>query len=709
MTRMFGPRPVVSGIVALAFVAFVAPQSATAKPADTSATSIVASQQTDHGVRYTSGHAMCAEALRDGHWIVAYRNADGRVNMPNEIWAGDAFVLEIDHERVDGGWEWVSFEEPVATRHCVVELRHPARAIRVRLHTELDGTPVLKRWLEIKNDSSKPLAISAVSPWGGRLASGEAWQLGYYRKDEHKMEGCFEWSALPRWQTTIASVNGQGHDAPFFVLRNDTSGEYFIGSLAWSANWRLYLFQDRSGKVTFELGPYAEAPLRIVAPGETVSSPAMHLAHVSGDLDDAVQAMHAHARQSVIPAEPENAGLVQYRVPADQGYHVPFNEETARENVDMAAAIGAELFILDAYWWDVTCDWYPSKQRFPNGLEPLIDYVRKKGMRFGLYTEAEGGRGNVRDSVVAHEHPDWIGMKGIVNVGIPEAAAWVESEIERLVTRYKLDLFELDFNPEVTGGGIHTVQQGMPENNYWRYYEGCNALYDRVLRRHPKLAMQQCAGGGARNDLGMMQVFHQTLVSDGLWIPREQQAFAGQALMLPPESLIVLHGATGYVSPGYPENFDTVLRTTFALGTPQIFSGIVAPSPAELTSDRRERFLHYGKIYKEFIRPLLPVSRMYQHAPVTKTTGVSTNDWFAVEYASPDRTKGWLTCIRLANGPSDTFVFRARGLDPGKKYRVTFDRSGTVAEMSGTQLATEGIPIRLETIATSELLLFERI
>ena len=700
----------VLGLLTLAITApapVIAAQAASTVPDNTPHTGIVVSQEANHQVRYTSGNTLCVEALRDGHWIVTFRSGDGRINMPSEEWTGDAFALEIDNERLDNGWEWCSFEQPDITRHGVVELRHPARAIRLRLHTQLDGTAVISRWMEIKNESSKAVAITGISPWGGRLSRGESWQLGYYRKDGHNEEGWFEWSALPRWHTTITSLKGQGHDAPFFILRNTGSGEYFIGSLAWSANWYMDFMQDLRGIVTFECGPRAEAPLRIIGPGETVQSPAMHLGHLSGSLDEATQAMHAHVRKSVIPPAPDTADLIQYRVPADFGYHVSFDEAMAKDNVDMAAAIGAELFILDAYWWDVTCDWYPSKKRFPNGLEPLIDYVRKKGMRFGLYTEMEGGRGNIRESVVYREHPDWFGPKEVINLGLPQAKTWVDSEIERLVTQYKIDLFELDFNPEITNGGLHTVQHGMPENNYWRHYEGCRSLYEGVLQRHPKMTLQQCAGGGARNDLGLMGYFHQTLITDGLWIPREQQCFAGQLLMLPPESLIILHGATGHLSPGYPENFDTILRTTYALSVPQIFPVIVAPTLAELTPDRRERFRHYARIYTEFIRPILPSCHAYQHAPVTENTGVETNGWFAVEYATPDRKKGWVTCVRMGAVPSDTFQFRARGLDPGKQYRVTFDRTGTVATMSGTQIMVEGIPIRLETIAMSDLIMFE--
>jgi hypothetical protein len=61
----------------------------------------------------------------------------------------------------------------------------------------------------------------------------------------------------------------------------------------------------------------------------------------------------------------------------------------------------------------------------------------------------------------------------------------------------------------------------------------------------------------------------------------------------------------------------------------------------------------------------------------------------------------------MAGGGSDTYVLRPRGLDPGKSYRVTFDSMGTTATVDGLSLMRDGLPIRLESNLSSELLLFE--
>src|SRR5579885_1641694 len=42
----------------------------------------------------------------------------------------------------------------------------------------------------------------------------------------------------------------------------------------------------------FKIGPAANNALRVIAAGETISAPAVHLAYVKGDFDAVVQAMH---------------------------------------------------------------------------------------------------------------------------------------------------------------------------------------------------------------------------------------------------------------------------------------------------------------------------------------------------------------------------------------------------------------------------------
>jgi hypothetical protein len=65
--------------------------------------------------------------------------------------------------------------------------------------------------------------------------------------------------------------------------------------------------------------------------------------------------------------------------------------------------------------------------------------------------------------------------------------------------------------------------------------------------------------------------------------------------------------------------------------------------------------------------------------------------------------------FRLAGDADVSYRFRARGLDRGALYRVTWDNSGEAAEIAGWVVINDGLEVRCERPLTSELLLFERV
>jgi alpha-galactosidase len=318
------------------------------------------------------------EGLVGERWVGRYWTADGRINVPYELYADDAFELQIESQWLSTGWRWVNANEATPTRpgqrHFVVELSNRLSPVRLKVHTELDGTPVLVRWLELSNSSRKPIALTAVYPWSARLwrsrdyraslaadASEPVFRLGYFNQISHGWEGWFQWFPLKNQTERIRYDVGHGANDPFFIVRNEAEGESFIGHLAWTANWEMEFKSEgepanfgsgreplnREANLHFKIGPCARASLRVLAPGETIQTPAVHLGHVEGDLDYAVQAMHEHIRRSVLPSRNlELSYLIQYAVPGDQGYIARkhgdlegMNEKNLQDQIDLAAAI----------------------------------------------------------------------------------------------------------------------------------------------------------------------------------------------------------------------------------------------------------------------------------------------------------------------------------------------------------------------------------
>ena len=151
--------------------------------------------------------------------------------------------------------------------------------------------------------------------------------------------------------------------------------------------------QDRPQQVSFRAGPDAPAPQLILVSNETCNTPRMHLGLVTGDLDAAVNAMHDHTRRSVLRRDPARFGLIESAI----GPELELNHERVLHELEEAAAIGADVFFIDASWytppggdWFATAGrWKLDPDRFPYGLSPIRERAHQLGMKFGLWMEPE--------------------------------------------------------------------------------------------------------------------------------------------------------------------------------------------------------------------------------------------------------------------------------------------------------------------------------
>ena len=462
------------------------------------------------------------------------------------------------------------------------------------------------------------------------------------------------------------------------------------------------------------MGPSSVDPaLRVIEPGETVKTPETHILCMKADLDHVVQALLNHVRRDVLPSPPSEH---VFDVEANhRGYIVDHETEAgiARE-IDMAADIGAETFLIDAgwygpepnVWYQNVGDWYAGAW-LPNDIQPIREYARKKGMRFGLWVEIEGA-GSA--SKLRKEHPDWIltrNGQSIANgrhldVGNPVVAKWMESEIARIIREYDLDVFRIDYNMSTEEDG-NQVRDGFVENSSWRHVENLYAMFDRLRQQFPGVIFQNCAGGGGRLDWGILRHFDNTELSDWMRGPRGVKILNGMTWILPPEILLRTFG-TEVPDLAGDGDIDYQLRQV-EMSLP-IFRGI-APSQAELNPTLLDKIRSGVELYKRNLRPILRDSVVYHHTPLTPYFNQSP--WLVLEYASPDKKSDVATLFRTSNLEDPVYHFVPRGLDASVTYKVTFENRSETVELSGIRLMTDGISVRLETAGTSEMLLFKSV
>jgi len=702
-------------------------------------------------VRYQSSTTVYEEALDSTRFIGLYWSASGYVQRENVVdslptldpllFKLQSFELEINGQELHNHWEWVSFKERSElkpdTKEAIVELRHQILPLTIKVITRLDDTPFLVRYLEITNTGSTPMALSRVSPLSGILwtlssiayngsstkerlnlfypETSSAFTLGYFDSIAQGNEGNFVWEPLPRGTRRIECNNGRsGWGGPYFIIRNELTGEYAVGALAWSGSWYIEFWNDpflgRSGipergfTLSFSIGPSGKAPLRVISPGETIKTPEVHLALLHTDFDECVNTTYAHLRKSVIPPMPK-----EKRMYALAGRVVEYPGDWIFREIDISKEMGVEGFMVDAgwygeefdNWWQYRGDWQEGSW-IPGGLNAVREYAHKNGLLFGLWMEPESVGPK---SKILKEHPDWIlstddGRQiGIgLNLANPQAVSYLREQVLRVISEYKLDFFKIDYNILTKEGGQNIIN-GYAEHEEWRHYEVIYELFDSIRKEFPDLVLENCAAGGGRNDLGMLSRFHYSVISDFSTFPRSIRALNGLTLFIPPEALVYYHN---HIQNAHQmADLDTHLRV--CLFSRVIFVGFGAQD-ADRTSEYFEKTRRYIRLIKDFTGPILGNHPLVFHH--TPDIGVlKPADWCVLEYISRDRTVGYVGIFKLESS-DDTYLFRSRGLDPSKIYEVTLDNKNFTFECNGGELISKGLPITLTTPYTSELILF---
>ena len=247
----------------------------------------------------------------------------------------------------------------------------------MKVHTRLDGSSIIIRWLEITNLNSYPVGITAVSPFSGLFWShrfeehlspqfSSPFEVAYTHQFTWGHEGDFWFEPLPAGIKRVdgGTLGRSGWGRPAFWAHNRCNGQTFVCELAWGGNYEFELdcrMHDipgtdpfntaaRWGELYFKMGLSGQHPvLRALDAGETLVTPAVHLGLFHEDPDAIIQATHDHVRQVVMPAQIPGR---QVEIEANHRGYLCDRENVPDiiKDVDVAASLGVEMYVIDAGW-----------------------------------------------------------------------------------------------------------------------------------------------------------------------------------------------------------------------------------------------------------------------------------------------------------------------------------------------------------------------
>jgi alpha-galactosidase len=463
-----------------------------------------------------------------------------------------------------------------------------------------------------------------------------------------------------------------------------------------------------------------------IAPKASLAACPVFIGACGGDLDTAVNLALSHLRARILPPALNAAPWVSYNIWSTDAQDV---EKNILDEIPFAAAIGVDLFYLDASWYKGSSirgdgDWgkgigsyTEDRSKFPRGLRYLSDQVHATGMKFGLWV----GPNIVDSTLVPHEVPlSWLAMvdgKSVelkiptwentcvqVCLGSAEYAEHLKHSLAKLVEDYNLDWIKWD------NSGIPALPARCNRSDHGHNQDDGSAsaldneyaIFEHLHRNFPKLALEQC-GYGSRLDYGLAGAIRANWCSDTCYPAARLRSNSLVCATVYPSA----YNAAWIVKED-TELFEAKTRALIDAGIRSRMIGLFGVGT--LNGQMSQRASLYPKqildrlasnvgLYKRF-RHLLFQQVSFPYKPY----GTDAQGWQAIQFTGSAGSEAVLMCFRASSTQITSLLALSR-LHPRKAYRVRFIDGGTESTIGGKELMDTGIFLSLPEPGASEIIL----
>lgn len=313
---------------------------------------------------------------------------------------------------------------------------------------------------------------------------------------------------------------------PMGILKDSCAGNTYFWQIEHNGSWEWEIGDYEKSLYLLLFGPTGEqgAFYKRLCPGESFESVPAAVGAVIGDEETAMQQLTRY-RRVIRRRDTDNKAL-----PVVFNDFIAFSSSPSAEKeyplIDAAAAAGCEIYCIDAGWydtgdwWDKVGEWQVCRERFPDGLKCVTDYIKQKGMIPGIWLEPEV-MGTACPS--AEKLPDdWFfcrygkrvidNRRYLLDFRNPNVRDYINNVIDGLIRDYGIGYFKLDYNVDAGVGteiNADSFGDGLLGHN--------RALLNwarELFERHPGLIVESCASGGCRMDYGMLSIYSMQSVSD---------------------------------------------------------------------------------------------------------------------------------------------------------------------------------------------------
>ena len=544
-------------------------------------------------------------------------------------------------------------------------------------YSVFEDSDALVRSVKIRNGGSKAVSIDGVLSACLDMDNEDFDVLslhGSWARERH-----MERVPLGYGSYVTESMRGESshQDHPFLALLSknctQTDGEVYAMHFIYSGNFLAKAQRCQHDTVRMVMGIHPGNFCWRLEPREFFQAPEVVCVYSDEGLGKMTRTFHDLYRRHLIRSK----YLHQTRpvlVNSWEAAYFDFDTEQLLSLARQSAELGIEMFVMDDGWFGQRNsdegslgDWIVNEEKLKGGLKYLVDEVHALGMKFGIWFEPEMIS---PDSKLYRKHPDWaLQLKDrhgslcraqyVLDLSCPEVVDYVYESVAAILRSANIEYLKWDMNRQLTDiGSTYLPAQRQGELSH-RHVLALYELQERLTREFPDLLLENCSGGGARFDPGMLYYSPQIWCSDNTDAIERLIIQEGTQLLYPLSTI----GAHVSDCPNHTVGRMTPFETRGIVALAGTFGYEL--DTRKISEEDRAKIPGQIAAYKKYAS-LIREGDYYRIASYQEN-----HRYDCYEIVSKDKTEAVVFFIQVLNEPNyRSRKLRLQGLDPDVTYVI---------------------------------------
>ena len=551
----------------------------------------------------------------------------------------------------------------------------------VLVYTVFAGSDVITRSVRVTNHEAETIALTKVMSASFDMDAEDYEMLTLHGSWARERQ--IEQRPVGYGKQSVSSVRGESshQEHPFVALvskdATEDQGKVYGVHFVYSGNFLAQVEKNQFDTLRVMMGIHPQDFCWELKQNETFYAPETVLVFSGNGLGGMTRNLHDFYRSHMIRSPYKNKKR-PILINNWEATYFDFNTEKLIAIAKEAKKCGIEMLVMDDGWFghrndDNTSlgDWQVNEEKINGGLKHLVDEVNVIGLQFGIWFEPEMIS---PDSKLYEEHPDWaIALPDrtpcrsrnqfVLDLSRKEVRDYVYEAVASVLRSANIAYVKWDMNRQLTDLGSSFLDEQHQGELMHRYVLGVYELQERLMTEFPDLLLENCSGGGARFDPGMLYYSPQIWCSDDTDAIERLKIQEGTALIYPLSTMGAHvsdcpNHTVGRVTP-FATRGNVALAGTFG------YELDITKIPEEDRKLIPEQTAMYHK-YNDLVRE----GDYYRIASYAKN-----HEYDCYEVVSKDKKEALVTFVQVLNRPNyHSRRICLKGLQPDRNYQIEGDK-----------------------------------